>query len=115
MSEPTLTTERIGDVYSWATAWKSSTPNRPDLDRMRAAQRAEFEAWLKAHDAEVAATERARITSAISDDARRWQETADQLRLDHEYTDAIRYDNYATARLSVAAQYRNTEIEASHE
>jgi len=52
----TLTTERVADLFSWATAWRSADPDGgTDLSRLRAANRAEFEAWLAEHDRQVKA------------------------------------------------------------
>ena len=49
-----LSTERVADLYSWATAWRSTDPDGgTDLSGLRASNRAEFEAWRAAHDAEV--------------------------------------------------------------
>lgn len=52
----TLTTDRIRDLYSWACAWRTeddATEGESDLSGMRTSQRAEFDRWLAAHEAEV--------------------------------------------------------------
>ena len=53
-SRVTVTTKRIADMYSWATAWRTDDlEDRPDLMQLRESNRAEFYRWLAAHDAEV--------------------------------------------------------------
>jgi hypothetical protein len=48
----TLSTERIADLFTMAFAWRSEDPEgRTDLSGLRASNRAEFDAWLDAHDA----------------------------------------------------------------
>lgn len=52
----TLTTDHIRDLYSWACAWRTeddATEGESDLSGMRTSQRAEFDRWLAAHEAEV--------------------------------------------------------------
>ncbi|UFU03463.1 hypothetical protein LQF12_02295 [Ruania suaedae] len=58
MSEPT--TERIEDLYSYATAWESE-PEDPHVRQMQANARAEFRHWLAAHDERVRHAERKRL------------------------------------------------------
>jgi hypothetical protein len=51
-----LSTERVGDLFAWAYAWRSEDdPSGTDLSGLRASNRAEFDTWLAAHDAEVKA------------------------------------------------------------
>ena len=55
-SKTPLTTDRIRDLYSWACAWRTeddATEGESDLSGMRTSQRAEFNRWLAAHEAEV--------------------------------------------------------------
>jgi len=72
-----------------------------------AGDRASFRRWLAKNDAEVAATERERIATAIAEEAETWEATADRLQLEKEYADANRYYNFAAARRNVAAMLRN--------
>jgi hypothetical protein len=62
----TLTTERIRNLYTWAYAWRTADdPDEGDLSAVRASNAAEFDAWLAAHDAEVAATTAASIVTKV--------------------------------------------------
>jgi len=52
-----LSTERIADLYSWATAWRSTDPDGgTDLSGLRASNRAEFDMWLAEHDRDLKLT-----------------------------------------------------------
>ena len=104
----TVSTKHICNLYTIAYAWRSEDPQGgTDLSGLRDSNAAEFERWLAAHDAEVAATEQARIATVIAEDAETWEATADRLRLEKEYADSNRYYNYAAARRNVAAMLRN--------
>jgi hypothetical protein len=51
-----LSTQRVRDLYSWAYAWRTKDgEDDTDLSSVRAANRAEFDAWLTAHDADLVA------------------------------------------------------------
>jgi len=46
-----LSTERVGDLFAWAYAWRSEDdPSATDLSGLRASNRAEFDTWLAEHD-----------------------------------------------------------------
>jgi hypothetical protein len=49
-----LSTDRVRNLYSWAYAWRTEDDgDETDLSATRERQRVEFDAWLRAHDAEV--------------------------------------------------------------
>lgn len=49
-----ITYERLRDLYSWMTGWRADVPaGRNDLQRLQDTQRAEFDAVMAAHDAQV--------------------------------------------------------------
>lgn len=51
-----VTIDRVRDMYSWATAWRADDlTDRPDLERLRERNRAEFDAAMSAHDARIRA------------------------------------------------------------
>ncbi|TFD58061.1 hypothetical protein E3T43_07390 [Cryobacterium sp. Hh7] len=54
-----ISTERVRDLFSLATAWRSEDPRGgTDLSGLRASNRAEFDMWLAEHDRTVAADAR---------------------------------------------------------
>ena len=58
MTDHTPTMKRIEDMYAWAYAWRtndSQDDDETDLSGLRAAQRAEFQRALAAHDRKIAA------------------------------------------------------------
>jgi hypothetical protein len=61
MANPDI--NRVRDLYTWTTAWSTDVEGRDDLRRLQESQRADFDAALAAHDAEL----RARIAREVRD------------------------------------------------
>lgn len=66
---------RVRDMYTWATRWEAVVrPDRPDLAQLQVTQRAEFDAAIAEHDAELLAQHAPRIAAeALREAARQMQ------------------------------------------